>query len=66
MNSWDGAVDNDANAEFIVRAVNSHKELVKALKLLVDGIEREDEYMGYSIEDGLLRAKQALAKAEGK
>lgn len=32
MDSWDGAVDNEANAAFICRAVNSYDTLVAALR----------------------------------
>ncbi len=55
--------DWKANAAFIVKAVNSHDELVVALAMLVDGLTRKDEYAGYSIADGLDKAKQALKNA---
>ena len=53
-----------ANAEFIVRACNCHKELYEALRVLVavyfnpnlEGIEH----------DALARARAAIAKAEGR
>lgn len=47
------------DAEFIVRAVNSHELLLTALKCLVNGYE---PYSGCNLE----RARQAIAKAEGK
>lgn len=28
MDSWDGAIDNEANADFIVKAVNNHDPLI--------------------------------------
>jgi hypothetical protein len=39
MDSWDGAVDNEANAEFIVTAVNNHDSLVEALTGLLPTAE---------------------------
>lgn len=54
-----------ANAEFIVRAVNSHDRLVKALRravnhLLMDGTHCND------VADALTQCQAALAAAEGK
>lgn len=51
-----------ANARLIAAA----PELLEALKLLIDGIERKDEFKSYSIEDGLAKARIAIAKAEGE
>lgn len=50
--------NKEANAELIVRAVNAHDELVEALKKILD-----PETM---IEEKIIFAKQALAKAEGR
>lgn len=55
-----GRERNQANAEFIVRACNSHEELVEIARLVVaicDGIEPESLV-------GMARA--ALAKADGQ
>jgi hypothetical protein len=32
MNSFDGAVDNDANASLIVKAVNNHDDALEAIR----------------------------------
>lgn len=48
----------EANAEFIVRAVNSHEELVEALKIVLANAS-----MPTDIREN---TKQVLAKAEGK
>jgi len=40
IDSWDGAVDNTANAAFIVKAVNAHDKLVKALRDMLAMVER--------------------------
>ena len=50
-----------ANAEFIVRACNSHADLLEACKDLVIAAE-ETGYAGLA----LARAKAAIAKAEGR
>jgi len=55
--------EQEANAEFIVRAVNAHDELVKAIKdllYLFDIGNMEDE----PDEPEQVRAKKVLAKAE--
>lgn len=41
-------------------------ELLEALQLLTDGIGRQDEFKSYSIEDGLAKARIAIAKVEGE
>jgi len=51
-----------ANAEFIVRAVNSHDALLAALKALIAGDPHE-----WLLDHGLRkRAQDAIAKAEGR
>ena len=61
-----------ANAEFIVRAVNSHDELIFALKTLADdhrqlleanSLDRSSAPNGYAAQS---LAALALAKAEGR
>ncbi len=56
--SWNCDVEDelDANARFIVRAVNSHEALVAALRDLLDGSEPWDERA--------TQARAALALAE--
>lgn len=61
----------DANAAFIVRAVNAHEELLTALKksaaildVLVNSDLSADDYK--DAERYLLLAQQAIANAEGK
>ena len=39
MDSWDGAVNHDHNAEFIVKCVNAHDRLVEALRDLLEVVE---------------------------
>ena len=63
--------DCDANAEFIVRAVNSHEEVVEALKSLVHYFEPLE--VGVALFNNLPclrervdKAQAILAKAEGK
>lgn len=66
MDSWDGAVDNKANAEFIVRACNSHEALVEACKAVVEsGLLSDlngDETGGHLLAE----LRNALNLAEGK
>ena len=53
----------EANAEFIVRAVNAHDALVTALKLLVRNGQKQgwtDKY-----QDDMNAALAAISKAEG-
>lgn len=58
-----------ANADFIVRAVNAHDDLVAALKACVDIFEIQPGRMMPVVvrrqrrEDALVRARAALAKA---
>lgn len=58
------------NAEFIVRAVNSHEELLAALKLATDLRENHlVDFKKYGLTcdaDILNRYKKAIAKAEEK
>lgn len=51
----------EANALFIVRACNSHYELVEALKAIMHTAE---SFIGKT-NPTMIRAKQALQKAEG-
>lgn len=53
--------ENEANAAFIVKAVNSHYELVSALKDMIDDIEKGRTE--WETNGTLAYAKQALAKA---
>lgn len=53
--------DNKANAEFIVRACNSHYDLLECLKNSIDAMEK------FGIADGgIPAAKEAIDKAEGR
>ena len=56
-----------ANAEFIVRAVNAHEELVEACK---GAIEQMEGFLSDGVSLGMAvkiqQIKQALAKAERK
>lgn len=69
MDSWDGAVDNEANAELIITAVNSHDALVDALTLALPYVESALEDKGYKpgVVDRMTKTiRAALALAEGK
>lgn len=50
MDSWDGAINNKANAKFIVKAVNNHDRLVEALKNIKE--------LSVGIDTSLLTLKQ--------
>lgn len=56
-------VDADADAEFIVRAVNSHEELLAVVRNLVTCMDAEPD--GFHVAF-IAQAKKAIAKAEGK
>lgn len=58
----------DANAAFIVRACNSHYELLEALKLLTDGYGHTSYLSNAEKEndEDVIQARAAIAKAEGK
>lgn len=69
MDSWDGAVNNEANAGFIVKAVNAHEDLVNALTLALPFVETALEDKGYKpgVVDRMTKTiRDALALAEGK
>ena len=57
-----------ANAEFIVRACNSHEDLLEALKNLQEGVLMnvivENEDIWHRLNDARIKAAQAIAKAE--
>lgn len=63
---------DEANAAFIVRAVNSHEELLAALYNLKTWIEADakgycaKELRAVSLERHLAVARAAIAKAEGR
>lgn len=56
------------NAKFIVHACNCHEKLLDALKAVVDQYEKVRAAEGYPTQESesTKRAKQAIAKAEGK
>lgn len=58
-----------ANADFIVRACNSHYELVEALALAADRLELSAKRLGGSYEKEtemyVLEARASVAKAKG-
>lgn len=57
------SVAGKANAEFIVRAVNSHDELVEAIKNAIDSLP---DHVGPRIAQVKKELSEALAKAEGE
>lgn len=71
MDSRDsGSMDtNDANAAFIVRAVNNHDALLAALKAVTERMELTRDYMLGNADledvDAVERARNAIAIAEG-
>ena len=60
-----GPVDAKANAAFIVKAVNSHEELLESLQSIVDRLEgaEEMERVLSAKWDAIDEAKTAIAKA---
>lgn len=56
-------IEGKANAAFIVRAVNSHEELVHTLRWVEDKVNRIGEFG--MVEAIRTRLQQAIAKAEG-
>lgn len=62
------SVKNKANAEFIVRAVNSHEELLEASQGLLNALQARLMRTGCNgPEESAIKAlKQAIAKAEGR
>jgi hypothetical protein len=60
---WVADTGNAANAEFIVRAVNSHDDLICALKVLRGFMPPSGDD---NIDAALNLADAALAKAEGR
>lgn len=59
----------DANAAFIVRAVNAHEELLEALYQALPYVEDQLQDQGYkpgAVERKIKFIKEAIAKAEGR
>jgi len=57
-----------ADAAFIVRAVNAHEALLKALKACVASLQRDTEDFGHEVAHinyAIRDAEQAIARAEG-
>lgn len=54
---------DEANAAFIVRAVNAHDELVEALSDIVHSVGGDT---GFARQQRMKKARAAIAKAEGK
>ena len=50
------------DADFIVRAVNSHEALLEAAKQLIQEVRASDIITGYT---GFINLKKAIAKTEG-
>ncbi len=62
MDSWDGAINNEANAQLIASA----PELLEALKLLIKNHE-DIGIVNVTLDERIIAiSKQAIAKAEGK
>ena len=57
--------EEEANAEFIVRACNSHYELLEACKRTVEMFDKNSTAMN-ELPYTYTRLKQVIAKAEGK
>ncbi len=62
LDSWDSMVDNEVNAAFIVRACNSHDDLLAALKQMHNLIN-DAEWTQHQREACLFAAQAAIAKA---
>lgn len=65
IDSWDGAINNQANATFIVKACNSHYELLEALKYITE-ICALPNMEWESLNNAVKQANQTIAKAERK
>ena len=63
-NKWVAAVQPEElfNAEFIVRACNSHYELLEAVQMTLDALNAQVPYSSVLKET----LKKAIAKADGK
>ena len=60
MNSWDGAVDNEANARYIIQACNNFDELLAVCKEALGFLQRFNYGHGAMAE----KLEQAIALAE--
>ena len=56
----------EANAEFIVRCVNSHDDLLAALKAIVAGYDGPTVDIGTAVSSHIQAARMAIKKAEGR
>jgi len=66
-NSWVLQLDREANAEFIVRAVNAHDELLRACNALVECQgEKAPTAFNMKFDSAVQKARDAIAKAEAK
>jgi hypothetical protein len=69
LGGWDtSAEENEANAQFITRACNSHYELLEALRLLLeDSYNAIDNNNPMQIREAtLIQSRAAIAKAKGE
>jgi len=57
-----GEISEEANAAFIVKAVNSHEKLLDALKELHSAASWIDDASGF--DDALRKAREAIKEAE--
>ena len=61
--------ENKANALFITRAINTHRELLEALEFCVDSLEYAADALnppdGSLFRERIADAKQRIAKAKG-
>ena len=65
LGGWDtSAEENEANAQFITRACNSHYELLEALINLVDIVEVHASHIVRKAD--MKKAHTAIAKATGE
>ena len=55
-------LESKANAEFIVRACNSHDDLLAACKAMLEDLKADPRAQGY---DSVAIAEAVIAKAEG-
>ena len=68
LDGWpvDCVAEENANREFIVRACNSHYQLVEALRGLVNALAENDEDGMTEFSDDMVRARAALSQAGGE
>ena len=58
--NYGSEVENQANADFIIKACNNHYELLEACKLMINATTHTQ------LDKAIAKGKKAIKKAEGK